>query len=124
MALKKINNFSEIEFETVDANADIFQLPDGQQFCFSEYVCHICWAGGTVLESLDSPKTYHCVLCGRELIWHEFENDFIEPLGDRLSFLLPVDFGETEKNNWYQEYRKSRSAQEKVRENILRFGKE
>ena len=124
MALYQIKNFSEIDFVNVDAVQDRFILPNGEVYRFSDHICHYCWSGGTVLETDEGEKKYHCLQCGNKLAWSEFINDFLEPKGDTLEFLIPEHWTEEEKQQWYQDYKERRLAEEKIREDMLRFGKE
>ncbi len=124
MALYQIKNFSEIDFVNVDAVQDRFILPSGEVYRFSDHICHYCWSGGTVLETDEGEKKYFCLQCGNKLAWSKFVNDFLEPKGDTLEFLIPEHWTNEEKQQWYEDYKERRLAEEKVREDILRFGRE
>lgn len=119
----KISKISEIDFLTVDVNEDQFILPDGRTYRFSLLECDDCRAGGTVLESLDEPKKFVCVLCERELALRSFKNDFIPPTGDSFEFLLPASLSQEELQDWFAHYKESRLLEEKVRQRILESGK-
>jgi hypothetical protein len=118
-----INNFSEIDFVNIDIKVDRFILPDGKEYHFSDFECDYCNAGGTVLESLDEPKKYFCVLCNHELSWKSFINDFIPPTGDAFNFLLPQSWNQLELDEWFDQFKRSRLLQEEVRKKILVHGK-
>ena len=124
MAVYEIKDFSEIDFVSVNPAEDVFALPDGMRYVFSDHICDFCSSGGTVLETEGSEKAYFCVLCENELRWCEFANDFLPPTGDILKFLLPKKWTEQDLANWYQDYQEQRLTQETVRERILREGKE
>ncbi len=124
MAEYNIKDFSEIDFVNIDPSEDTFIFPDGTKYRFSDHMCDFCWSGGTVLESETEKDKYVCVICGNSLAWYEFENDFLQPTGDKMKFLLPEDWSGEEAAEWFQAYKERRLAQEKVRENILKFGKE
>ena len=124
MATFRIKDFSEIDFVNIDPARDQFIFPDGKTFRFSDYVCHSCWSGGTVLETVGDEEKFVCILCGEELSWHEFTNDFLPPIGDTLSYLLPKSWSEEQLKQWFAEYRERRIAEEKVKERILTQGKE
>ena len=85
----KISKFQDIEFENVNPASDVFELPDGKSYRFSDHVCHECWSGGSVLESIADAVEYYCVVCEEALVWVEFENDFVDPKEGTISFLLP-----------------------------------
>ncbi len=124
MTLYKIKKFSEIDFVEVDPSSDEFKLPDGEMYHFSDHMCDFCWSGGTVLETSEGEKKYYCVICRNFLDWCEHKNDFLPPKGDMLRFLLPEKWSEEEKNQWYDDFKKRRLEQEKVRKRILDQGKE
>ena len=124
MSTVKINDFSEIDFVNIDAARDLFQLPNGQTYRFSDHICDNCWTGGTVLETLEHKKKYYCVLCRNHLDWFSFKNDFLPPVGDMLEFLLPRDWKEKDREKWYAEFKERRIAQEKIKDDILMQGKE
>jgi len=119
-----IKDFSEIDFVNIDASRDLFKLPDGRTFRFSNHMCDNCWTGGTVLETLVVPIEYYCVLCQNDLMPVSFENDFLPPTGDKLEFLLPSKWTKEEQEKWYNEFKERRLAQEKLKDNILRNGNE
>lgn len=123
MARFKIKDFHEIDFVNVDVTNDTFEMPDGTVYRFSDSICHNCWAGGTVLESIDEEKKYICVMCGHELKWREFENDFLQPTGDTLDYLLPADWSDEQVQNWFDDYKERRLEEEKVKDRVLSFGK-
>ena len=87
MARYEINDFSEIDFLAVDAAVDVFILPDGESYRFSDHLCDACWTGGTVLESEPKKgKKLYCVLCKEYLKKYTFTNDFLPPTGDIPEF--------------------------------------
>ena len=122
--LYKVNNFNEIEFENIDVSEDQFELPGSKRYKFSDHVCHECWAGGSVLELIADKPSYFCLLCQRELNWVEFKNDFVEPFEGTIKFMLPISYSEKDLENWITDYKEKRKFQEKIREDILLFGKE
>ena len=124
MAEVQINSFADIDYDLVDVATDILVLPSGDKFRFSDQVCHNCWAGGTVVESVEGEKKhFYCLLCQNWLRWRQFTNDFIPPVGDQIKFLLPEKWNQSEISEWFAEYREARLAQENVKERILQFGK-
>ena len=124
MAKINIKSFSEIDFLTINASEDEFILPDGAHYRFSERMCDNCWTAGTVMELIDKNPVYHCVLCENDLEPIEFINDFLEPTGDTLRFLLPKKWSKNEKADWYQNFKERRIQQEEVRDHILKQGNE
>ncbi len=124
MATYNINKFSEIDFVNIDPMQDRFVMPNGEMFRFSDHMCHFCWSGGTVMETVEGNKKYQCIQCGYELEWEKFLNDFVPPTGDMLDFLLPKNWSREEKNKWFEEYKERRIEEEKIREDILTHGKE
>ncbi|GAB4333546.1 MAG: hypothetical protein Kow0037_11780 [Calditrichia bacterium] len=119
----QINSFAEIDFVSVDPNLDRFELPDGSIWGISEEICHSCWAGGAVMQNVSS-GTFFCALCENELVWFEFAADFLaEEEGDTVSYLLPKNWGVEMRNDWFNNYTEARKKQEKIREDILKFGK-
>ena len=125
MAIYKIKDFAEIDFLMVDATSDIFILPGGESYRFSEHMCDACWTGGTILESSENKeKKLYCVLCNEYLKKYSFKNDFLEPTGDILEFYLPERWSTETLETWYDSFKQRRLEQEKVRERILREGKE
>ncbi len=124
MTTHKVKDFSDIDFVAIDPATDSFVLPGDETYYFSDHMCDDCWAGGTVLETRKGRKKYYCVLCNNFLSWNTFRNDFLPPTGDDLKFLLPREWSDEKKQQWFEEFKKRRLAQEKVRENILEHGKE
>jgi hypothetical protein len=124
MSIIKIKNFSEIDVVNIDASQDTFQLSDGTTFRFSDHMCDNCWTAGTVLETMEQQKRYHCLLCDNALVWVSFKNDFLPPTGDMLEFLLPVNWNEKDREGWYTQFKERRMAQEKIKADILEHGKE
>lgn len=124
MQLLKIKDFSEIDFVKADPIRDQYQLPGGEIYRFSDEMCDNCGTGGTVLETGKGKKRFFCVMCRNYLRPVVFTNDFLPPTGDEFRFFLPVDWTEPLKQEWYNEYKERRIAQEKIREDILKFGKE
>jgi len=124
MSTVKIKNFSDIDVVNVDMSQDVFQLPDGQSFRFSDHQCDNCWTAGTVLETLEQQKQYYCLFCNNSLIWASFKNDFLPPIGDLLEFLLPASWNEKDRQEWYAQFKDRRLAQEKIKDDILEHGKE
>jgi len=124
VAIFHIKDFSEIDFVNINPTEDQFILPDGETYQFSDHICHSCWSGGTVLETIREEKKFVCILCREELSWHEFTNDFLPPVGDKLNYLLPKSWSRQELENWFSEYKERRLAEEKVKERILAQGKE
>ncbi len=122
MAVYKIKDFSEIDFVKINPAEDVFVLPDGKEYQFSDHICDFCWAGGTVLESAGNEKKYVCTLCHNELTWHEIKNDFLPPTGDTLRFLLPESWSQERIKEWFEGYKERRLAQEEVRKDILENG--
>ncbi len=124
MAVYRVKNFEEIDFVAVNPSEDVFELENGKKYRFSDHICHNCWSGGTVLETVEGETDYFCLLCQNHLTWRKFENDFLPPTGDMLDFLLPVEWGEEELNEWWKEYKIKRLAEEEVKNQILASGKE
>ena len=124
MATYKVKNFSEIDFLTIDAAKDNFILPNGQSYHCSDSMCDACWTAGTVLESKGKSKKFYCVLCHNYLKKYSFNNDFLQPTGDSLEFYLPREWSPETLNEWYEEFKKRRIEQEKVKEKILNEGRE
>jgi hypothetical protein len=124
LAKIKVKSFSDIDFLTINASEDEIILPDGVQYRFSDRMCDNCWTAGTVMERIDKSPFYHCILCENELEPIEFINDFLEPPGDTLRFLLPKKWSASEKEDWYQNFKERRIQQEEVRNHILKEGNE
>ncbi|MFZ0390826.1 MAG: hypothetical protein WAN36_10250 [Calditrichia bacterium] len=120
MSEYEIKNFDEIDYVNINPAEDRFRLPDGSVYRFSDHQCDDCWTGGTVLESLDEPREYRCVMCKNNLEWREFRNDFLAPTGDTLKFLLPRNWSGEENEKWFQTYKERRLAQEEFREQMLK----
>lgn len=118
----KIKNFDEIDFVTADPNSDQFELPDGSVWNISDEMCHSCWSAGAVMKNQNSQQLY-CTLCSNELQYFEFAADFLEEEDNLVSFLLPKDWSDEMRTSWFAEYSEARKSQEKIREDILKFGK-
>ena len=124
MSKKQITSFSDIDFVSVDASQDEFVLPSGDVYRFSDHMCDSCWTAGTVLQSNQKKPHYFCVLCNNDLEFVKFTNDFLEPTGDKLQFLLPKKWADADRKAWYQDFKDRRLAQEEIRKNIMSDGKE
>jgi hypothetical protein len=120
----KIKSFEEIDFLTVNPAEDEFVLPGGDHFRFSDSMCDYCWTAGTVLESIKKSPDYFCIMCKNNLKPVFFRNDFLQPMGEEIRFLLPGHWSTEEKNNWYQAFKKRRIEQEVFLDHILKQGKE
>jgi hypothetical protein len=124
LAKIRVKSFSEIDFLAINAAEDEFILPDGAQYRFSDRMCDNCWTAGTVMEKTDKNPAYHCILCENDLEPIEFINDFLEPTGDTLCFLLPKKWLADAQEDWYQSFKQRRIQQEEVRNHILKQGNE
>lgn len=124
MADYHVKNLSEIDFVEVNPADDQFILPSGDTYCFSDHICDFCRSGGTVFEKVNGDKKYYCVLCQNQLMWRQFKNDFLPPTADTVNFLLPATWSAGKLNEWFEQYKERRLEQEKVREHILKYGKE
>ncbi len=124
MRLTKIKRFSDINPVETDPVHDKFVLPGGEIYFFSDHMCDNCWTAGTVLESDQEIHKYYCILCRNHLHPVTCKNDFLPPVGDDLTFFLPESWSKETQQQWYQEFKERRIAQEKVRERILQQGKE
>ena len=124
MAKIDIKSFSEIDFLTVNAAEDKFVLPDGSKYQCSDFMCDNCWTAGTILELIDENPIYFCIMCENDLEPVFFKNDFLQPTGDELRFLLPKKWSMLEKEAWYQSFKERRIQQEEFRSHIMNQGKE
>ncbi|MEJ2535843.1 MAG: hypothetical protein P8048_02085 [Calditrichia bacterium] len=123
MAEYQIKNFSGIDVLSIDPVKDKFILPNKKVYIFSDAMCDYCWTGGTVLENTGNEKEYYCILCENNLSRVKLKNDFLNPTGDIFTFLLPKSWSKAEIEEWYQEFKERRLAQEEVRQHILEHGK-
>ncbi|GAB4179822.1 MAG: hypothetical protein Kow00108_15920 [Calditrichia bacterium] len=111
-----ISSFEEIDFSQIDPNEDEFLL-DGNTFKFSEHVCHVCWNGGTVLESHDS---YYCLHCNNYLAFKEVALKFLDEEREKSeTFLLPAEWNKKELDLWKSEFIEKRNRELKFRERML-----
>jgi hypothetical protein len=112
----KVNEWKEIDFTEVDPNLDEFEV-DGKLYKMSDFTCHVCWEGGTVMQS---ENEFFCIRCENQLNWHELPLQFYnEKQAQKESFLLPVHWDEEQLNQWKEDFVQKRNLELKFRDFLL-----
>jgi hypothetical protein len=115
----KINNIEDINWDDVFPAEDIL-IWQGKKWSFSDFVGNFPGAGGPVIETVDTPKEYFCVHSMQKLEFFKFDSSFLgDDDAEDISFLLPSEWSEEERIEWFEQYKIDRLAQEEVRREML-----
>ena len=115
----RIEKIEDINWDEVFPAEDIL-LWKGRKWSFSDYVGNFPGAGGPVIETVDEPKLFFCVHSMQELKFYNFDSSFLgDGIDEEIAYLLPADWSEKEINEWYEQYKIDRLAQEEVRQERL-----
>lgn len=115
----KLNSLQEIDWDEVFPAEDTI-IWKNEKWLFSDYTGHFSGAGGQVLETENEPKRYYDSQNNLELKFFVFDDSFLgnDSKGE-IEFLLPANWSDDQKNEWFEQYKIDRLAQEDVRREML-----